>query len=327
MKKILAILCSLFLCTGTMSTVYAMVSNETQEVKDDLRILKLLPNLLCHLAVEPMIPEDFIALAPGGSLDLYDWIYWGPRDTLEAYFKDESSLNQPILRVKLSANVAQTGPKEFNGDSDELVRMMKKKNPKGFFYTESQWGNYPILALRSKIEKEVVIMAWVGLNDPEAGWTLMFNLVYPKGKGHPNKEDCAFWEAFIRDTKQLTDGDFFKACGQDLQSGYTIVNIGGAKLKVIAEKRHKDGQLQVVVIPETPNIEFHYVDMIEGRMGAQWKWGEPLVKVYGTIVVNGKNTKTNIDQVTSIFVQTVPEFSFKKEEMKEENGMSIYQKN
>jgi hypothetical protein len=167
--------------------------------------------------VDPGIPADFIALSPRGTLDPYDWIYWGPKDVLKAYFENPASLKTPVLRVKLSANVAQTGPNSFNNeDSIQSFKMLKKEDPTGFASIETQWGNYPILAIRTKMEDQLIFMAWVGLNDPEAGWTLMFNLVYPDKKGHPNKEDRQLWESLIMKTIPLKDGDYFKACGQDL---------------------------------------------------------------------------------------------------------------
>jgi hypothetical protein len=101
------------------------------------------------------------------------------------------------------------------------------------------------------------------------------------------------------------------------------VNVGGAKLKMLAEKRQSDGTLQVVVIPESSNVEFHYVDMMECAMGAKWKQGEPMVKVYGEIVFNDKNLKATTDYVTSIFFKTVPDFSFKKDDVKK---LLIFQK-
>ena len=121
----------------------------------------------------------------------------------------------------------------------------------------------------------------------------------------------------------LKDGDYFRAYGPDLQEGFTLVNIGGAKVKMIAEKRQSDGMLQVVVIPESSSLEFQYVDMIEGLMGAEWKYGEPMIKVYGNIEIKIGNATSIIDQVTSIFFKTVPEFSVKKES---ENGPMIFQK-
>lgn len=314
MQRISIFLYSLLACIFTMNPLAAIDLKDKQDAKNDLRILELLPNLVCPLAVDPGIPEDFIALSPQGNLDPYDWIYWGPKDVLKAYFDNSSSLKVPILRVKLSANVAQTGPNLFN--NEESLKMLQKEDPKRFSSVETQWGDYPVLAIRTQKEDQLIFMAWVGLNDQEAGWTLMFHLVYPNEKDRPNQEDRQLWESLMMKTTQLKDGDYFKACGQDLQEGYTIVNVGGAKLKMLAEKRQSDGKLQVVVIPENSNVEFHYIDMMECAMGATWKYGEPLVKVYGEIVVNNKNAKSIINYVSSIFFKTVPEFSFKKEEGK-----------
>lgn len=304
-----------------MTSLTAIVPKDKQDAKNDLRILELLPNLLCPLAVDPGIPEDFIALSPSGTLDLYDWVYWGPKNVLQAYFENPASLKVPILRVKLSANVAQTGPNSFN--NEESLKMLQKEDPKGFDSIESQWGDYPIFAIRTLREDQLIFMAWVGLNDPEAGWTLMFNLVYPDKKGHPNKKDRQLWESLIIKTTQLKDGDYFKACGQDLQEGYTLVNVGGAKLQMLAEKRQSDGALQVVVIPESSDVEFHYLDMMECLMGAKWKYGEHMVKVYGEFITNSKNVKCITNSTTSIFLKTVPEFSFKKED---EKKLLIFQK-
>lgn len=287
---------------------------DKQDVKRDLRILELLPNLLCPLAVDPSIPADFTALSPKGTLDPYDWIYWGPSNILKAYFENPASLQIPILRVKLSPNIAQTGPNLFN--NEELLKMLRKEDPIGFASIETQWGDYPIFAIRTKRDDQLIFMAWVGLNDPEAGWTLMFNLVYPDKEGHPNKEDRQLWESLLLRTTQLTDRDYFKACGQDLQEGYTLVNVNGAKLKMFAEKRERDGMLQVIVIPEGSDIEFQYIDMIECAMGAKWKYGEPIVKVYGEVIVNNKNVKSITGCITSIFFKIVQEFSFKQEDSK-----------
>lgn len=322
MKRFFIFLYSVFLCIFIINPLIATFQKDKSEVKNDLRILNLLPNLLCPLAVDPSIPEDFIALSPSGTLHLYDWIYWGPKEVLETYFKNPTSLEVPILRVKLSADVAQTSPNSFNNErTTEFLKMLKKEYPKEFASIETQWGDYPILAIKSKLEDSLVFIAWVGLNDPEGGWTLMFNLVYPDKKGHPNKKDRQLWESLLMKTTQLKDGDYFKACGQDLQEGYTLVNHGGAKLKMFAEKRQSDGSLQVVVIPEDSDVEFHYIDMMECLMGAKWKCGEPMVKVYGKIILNKENFKSIINSVTSIFIKNVSEFSFKKED-----GHLIFQK-
>lgn len=142
----------------------------------------------------------------------------------------------------------------------------------------------------------------------------MFNLVYPVKKGYPNEKEYQLWKNFIMNTTPLKDREYFKAYGgQDLQEGLTIVSVGGTKLTIYAEKRQSDGTLQVTVIPENDGVEFRYRDMMECLMGAKWKYGEPLVKVYGEIVVTNKNLKFTTDYVTSIFFKTVQEFSFKNE--------------
>ncbi len=84
-----------------------------------------------------------------------------------------------------------------------------------------------------------------------------------------------------------------------------------------AEKRESDGLIQVVVLPESSNVEFPYVDMIECKMGAKWKYGEPMVKVYGEIIVNNRPLELTNNCITSIFYKNVSEFSFKKEEGKQ----------
>ena len=103
MQRIYIFLSSLFACIFIMNPLTAIAPQDKQDVKNDLRILELLPNLLCPLAVDPGIPADFIALSPNGILDPHDLIYWGPKDVLKAYFKDPSSLKVPLIRVKLSA--------------------------------------------------------------------------------------------------------------------------------------------------------------------------------------------------------------------------------
>lgn len=318
MQRIVIFLCSLLGCILIMNPLIA--SQNGRDVENDLCILDLLPNLLCPLAVDPAIPTDFVALSPEGTLDPYDWIYWGPKSVLEAYFKNPDSLKAPILRVKLST-VVQKDANSF--DCEEHFKAFGKENSKGFSLTKTRWGDYPVMVIQSQHEGKLVFVAFVGLNDPEAGWSLIFNLVYPDQKGHPSDEDRQLWENLILKTTQLRDRDYFKACGQDLQEGYTRVSVGGAKLKMLAEKRRRDGMLQVVVIPESSDTDFHYFDMMECAMGARWKYGEPMVKVYGQIVVGDDNFKSIIDHVTSIFFKTVQDFSYKKDNGKE---ILIFQK-
>lgn len=283
---------------------------------ENLRIKELLPSLVKSLAVEPAVPADFVEATPEGSVSLYDWTYWGPKDVLEKFFKNPDSLDVPLLRVKLSGNVAQTGADSFS-DEDSFMKI-KEMNPSAFSMVKTKWGSYPVRAIQTEIEGHKLAMAWVGLNDPESGWVLMFNLVYPNKEGRPNKEDLKLWDDFISKTEPLSGRDFIKAHGQDLQDGYTILNVGGVKLKLTAEKRKKDNLMQVVVIPESSNTKFNYRDMDEGLMGLDWRQGEPLLKVYGEIESVDGNATNIINYTVSIFYKSVDEFSVNKEDAKDQ---------
>lgn len=161
MQRVFIFLYSLFACIFTTNSFAVITSNDPQDA--NLRILELLPNLLCPLAVDPGIPADFIALSPRGTLNPYDWIYWGPKDVLKAYFDDPTSLKVPVIRVKLSAEVSQTGQNSFNKSFMRFLKMVEQKDPKGFASIETQWGDYPILAVRTQVDGKLVFSAWVDL--------------------------------------------------------------------------------------------------------------------------------------------------------------------
>ncbi len=198
MQQIFILLCSLFV---SISIVIPLTAISPKDAKNDLRILDLLPNILCPLAVNPGVPADFVALSPGGNLDPYDWIYWGPKNILQAYFKNPETLKLPVLRVKLSANVCQTGPNSFSDD----IRKMSIGSPQEFDAREIKWGDYPLIAVRAKIEDKLVFIAWVGMNDPEGRWVLMFNLVYPDENDRPNEGDLQLWENLLTTSTQLKE--------------------------------------------------------------------------------------------------------------------------
>ena len=313
----------LFLYVAVAHVLYAIPPEETYDTKsDEIRILKLLPGLFYSIAIDPAIPINFVAMRP--RLDPLDWVYWGPKEVLEAYFKDPTSLTTPVIKVKLHACVRQTGPDSFNIEK-EITELLKKQYPEDNTTIKSRWGSYPVFAFKH-YQEEKDFGAWVGLNDPEGRGVLVFNLVCPKKSSHPTNEDCELWKKFLFETKQLPEPDFFKAYGQDLRSGYTIISAGGTKLKVTAEKRQRDGKLQVVVTSVTPQTTFQYDKMKECLLGSEWKRGEPLVKVYGTVCKKiGEKKEIMINDVISILLQTVAEFSVNKEKTKERKDLFIYQ--
>lgn len=321
--KVKQFLACLFLCIGNLANSETV--DRSFDSGSELRISKLLPNLVSQIAVEPAIPDNFVALSPNGIVDLYDWVYWGPKDVLEAYFKNPASLTTPVLRVKLSSNVCQTGPNSFSSEAE--LKKMEKSDPKGFASRKIKWGTYPVLAVRTLMSDKVVNMAWVGLNDPESGFTLMFNLVYPEKESHPNKNARELWTTFLGGTKQLSEPDFFKAHGQDMQPGYTLVTVADAKFKMIAEKRERDGKLQLVVIPSSDKSKFEFLHMQEGQLGSQWKYGEPLLKVKANFEINDGNFKSIIsNHMSSVLIKTVPEFSHNIEQAKERSDLFIFQR-
>lgn len=166
------------------------------------RIDQLLPMIFHHLDVEPEVPSDFVAMSRSGNLSLGDWIYWGPKDVLEAYYQDTSSLKQGLIRVKFSPYVVQTGPSNFTKGFEEI----KKYDPDAVFQ-ETKWGDYPVLTVSCLIQEKRAICAWVGLNDYEAGWTLIFNLVYPDDQNEPNDNQRELWENFITKTQPFVFND------------------------------------------------------------------------------------------------------------------------
>ncbi len=141
---------------------------------------RLLPGLLFPL--EPAIPADFVARSPRGDQNLNDWVYWGREEVLKSYFEDPSSIKEPIIRVKLSRTTTQKGPKLELKEIKNL-NLKSKNNLKEVGYFETHWGDYPVLALNYPLGGHTVQFAWVGLNDPESGGVLIFNLVNANSNG------------------------------------------------------------------------------------------------------------------------------------------------
>ncbi len=270
--------------------------------------MDLMPASIQPLKIDPAIPEDFVASSPSGELNLNDWVYWGPKDALDQYFKNPESLNRSFLRFKLSSNVAQIGPEKFS--DEESLKTMEAQNPKAFSSILTKWGEYPVRAVKTEIQGQPVTIAWVGLNDYGSGWTLMFNLVYPYKSGRPNKEDLRLWDDFISKTKGLKDEEILKAQGQDLQEGFTQIDTSGLRLKMIAEKRKRDGMLQIVVEPENPNFQIKLIAMEEEPVV---QGSKPLVKVLSIFDNKELSAESSVMQMTSIQYKLVDEFSEKKE--------------
>lgn len=251
-------------------------------------------------------------------LDLYDWIYWGPHDVLKSYFKNEKSLKEPVIRVKLGHATQNEIFKKSN-----FIQDLKASGLKKVQITNSAWGEYPVKAIQGEINKENLYICMVGLNTPE-GWTLKFQLIFPSTFGIASKNDLQLWQNFISNTKQLSEQDFLKAHGQDLQDGFSLINCNGSTMKVIAEKRNCDNKILVIVIP-SDGIEFELHKITDGLLGTEWNYGKSLVKVHGNIMVTKGNSTTVINQVSNVLLKTVSEYSVDVEAIKLKKGVVVYQ--
>lgn len=277
-----------------------------------LRIQSLLPELPAPLAIQPAIPEDFIALSPGGAPDHCYWTYWGPREVLEKFFEDQTSLKQPILRFKLSGTIAEAEPNKFLAVGNEEKKIEGK---------ELKWGPYPVYA-SCLPSKKPEYNAWIGLNSPE-GWVLQANLVYPEKEDYPEKEALELWNRFIGETKPLSDSLFLKAHGQELKIGSTTLNVEGSKIILLAERRSQDKKLQVVIVPTDENLEFQIKHVSLGTMGGSWHYGEPLAKISARLM---KKDHFIAEKVISVLIKTVSEFSLDADELRRKEGIIVFQK-
>lgn len=277
----------------------------------------LLPdNLLATVAIAPALPNDFIAMSPNGRLDAYEWTYWGPKEVLESYFKNEDSLTQSIIRVKLGT----TTQREIeNPNREEWIACLQQGGFEGFKDIRVRWGSYPIYAISAKSSEEVLFVAWVGLNDP-GDWTMKCQLVYPTSRYKPTISDVKLWENFLSKTEQLTGKLYMKAHGQNMEEGYTVVDLGKAKLKVEAERRKSDNKLQLAMIPLEENVSFEFHEASQGS----WE-NEPIVKVQGTLTKREGQSTLIIDHHILVLVKEVQEFSINKEAVDSNAHMIVYQ--
>lgn len=290
------------ICIG-INHLYA----EEIDVTQPLRINDFIPrkNLACVLAVEPALPDNFISLNDTNELGYLDWLYWGPKDAIETYMKDPSSLTTPIIRIRLSDGIMQ---REF-GRLDEALITKEEPELTNSTYNFGNWGEYPYCMISCTIEDDGktgnLIVGYVGLNH-ESGAVLFLHLVVPEtstGKA----EALRLWENFFKNTKELPIPLLYKAKGQELHPGYTIVNIFENKIKVIAEKRRSDQKIRFVSIPEKPDVEFKFEKMFVTTMGDAWHYREPLLKIRGAYIVNDGSVHYSL--ITSVLIKEVDEFT------------------
>lgn len=329
MKNITIFFCLILTFFVSMSTNANEPSKDSQ-IEDlpleDIRIFKLLPGLLSPLAIDPAIPENFIALSQSKYPDLYEGVFWGPKEVLEKLFEDPSSLCEPIIKVKFS-NSSQS---EIEGELKDFTSKMEGPGLKVIKSLKTHWGPYPVLVASmdasSKAYPEMgarrLTMAWVGLND-SSGHVLSFQLIPPGFEQGAVLDDSPLWNNFIYSTKGLQGNSFLKANGQDLQPGCTIFNVWGEKLlKAVAEKRGSEGSIQIVITPLNDNVEFKYSNLRIEDVELKGNVAASLAKIYGMLEQKGNGTLF-METVIYVLIKNVEEFSINGDEIKLKQGVSV----
>lgn len=286
-----------------------------------LRINSLLPHLDSPLAVEPAVPADFVAKSPKGTLDVHEWIYWGPKDVLEAYFQNPASLSRAIIRVKLSESIKQIGPGKFNEENDELVQSFAALNLKRMYDIKRSWGRYPLYILSAQFPEKWIHAAWVGLDDG-AGSVLMFELIYPKDGA--TQEDYNLWNDLFANTKVLPEP--FYSHGYQLQHevGATHLELYGAKVKVVGQARNSDNMIQIIVDPTGSGMQFQLGKVSYEIMAPNHALGGPAARVRGVFTRNDGASTMQSKQEIVVLIKPVDAFSIEQDTAKAK-GYIVYE--
>lgn len=278
-----------------------LVSEEI-DVSQNLRILELLPRdeVVTPICISPAVPQNFISKDPDGKHDIYDWIYWGPEETIQAFFKDRKSLKEPILRVTLSSSFQQ----EYGKLDLAMIKSQFGNIQDQFQFKTGHWGDLPYVLADGIVKGVHKNVVFVGLN--QEGHVYCFWLVPPEDpKLYPTA--AKFWEKFIAETKELPEPLKFKCMGQEMHIGHTICDAAGRKMLVRAEWNEKTRQVQIIAEPVDGNISFSFAKADLCRMGAKWHQNEPLLKIEGSIIVD--NGWINMIQTTSVLLKNTEQFS------------------
>lgn len=285
--------------------------------------LQLLSAEEFKVPLELGVPSHFVTKNPHGEPSLDQWTYLGADDTLHEYFTDENNLSEAIIRMKIS-DISQ------NEIEDPEARETIKERYAALGYRnfkdlELNWGGHPLYAIAGDHEATRVFIAWVGLNN-DSNQTMIFQMIYPADHFNPSDEDKDLWRQFLitsKEAPQKEEKEPIKPVEQpkaivpeqEMQQGYTMVNFGGSKMKVVAEQREEDDKLLIVIVPLADDINFKLEKAEKDK-------GEPTAKVIGTLTK--ENSKQDIDAIL-VIVKKVPEFSLDLIKMKMNPRVTVYQ--
>ncbi|MCH9617103.1 MAG: hypothetical protein SP4CHLAM5_04530 [Chlamydiia bacterium] len=294
---------------------------EEIDVSQTLHIEELMPrrDQVTFIAIDPAIPREYVALSKSGKINYFggEWVYWGPEEVLKSYFKDESSLSVPVLFMDFTPNYSQKkrGVLDVSKIKKEIEGIVKNLK-----ITSGKWGEYPYCTMSYQMGGKDFNTAYVGLNQ-DSGATLYINLLSPNVPGG-KAIGLKFWNDFFENTKQLSEPLCFRVCSnQELHPGYTIVDIAGRKIKVLAEKRKSDGKVQFIVLPEDEASTFKFENAFKTIMSTNWHLLDPVLKVKGTFVI--EEGWINYSMTTTVLIKEVESFTCVSNKNKKINSIFI----
>ncbi len=279
-------------------------SAEDIDLSQSIRMNQLLPRnrFSFSLGVEPKLPDNFVCMESNDNSDL--GIYWGPAEVLQAFFKDPDSLTVPIIRAELSFDVTQELIDNVGSRKKSLIeKTFQEEEDINSTVTFGNWGIYPFCKIH--IPNRQKYMALIGTNSD--GHVLALDLIVPRKKIFQSSNFLEVWDQFFEETRLLPEPLFFKAMGQELHTGYTIVNVVEKKIKVVAERRKSDHLIRFTVIPLDEGVVFNFSDAIVTQMGAPWHFGDPQPKIHATYIID--ENWVHWSMVTLCLIRNVDEFA------------------
>ena len=301
--------CSTSLPTDDSLVSSASTSLQEKVVWEDLRIQKLMPGYMIFPAIEPCLPDNFIGLSHPDP-NKWNKLYWGTKEALEKYFQRVGGepITLPIFYIEMSSSVAQKDDGSFTCENT-VYEELAAEGYSDIKVNKWQWGTTRAISASFTAHGVKNYLAWIGLG--VGGQVLVVSLFLPDEELF--QEDASqLWENFLTKSRPLEEHDFYKVHGQDLREGFTLVNVYGSVLRVSAEKRIRDGKIQITIEPEDTQISCKCSNATQLLMEAPWHFFEPIVKIQAQIQVS---STANIiyDTTMTVLLTRVSEFSHNKE--------------
>lgn len=274
--------------------------------KNEIKILQLIPKTWAEYpAINPAIPSDF---EPRLIDEIQEAVLWGrSHDTQRVIDGKTSEIEFPVFLVRPCEWATQTGPNNFSVEKE--FRKFKRSRKLYSCKQESRlWGQYPVLLLEmvKKKGQPSQKVALIGLHSP-GGWCTEVTMLTPKNM---DQHALSVWETFIEKTEQLPELEYIRALGSDLHIGVTNWRLGAIELKVLAERRKRDGFLAVNVLPLNAFSKFEVSNALLSYMGTSWCYGEKCIKLDGRASSPGADYHIISFTTLTAVIKDVDEISF-----------------